>query len=123
MDFSKLENLIKGVEERYKKEKEDFINNVQKDAKYPDFEADIEELNVIYSLLSFLKYEKENIMYKIKNRLPLKTYNILDEYIDFTSAFLGVYYNSDTGSSYNDIENILKELLFEILESKRLEQK
>lgn len=122
MDFSKLENLIKGVEERYKKEKEDFINNVQKDTKYPDFEADIEELNVIYSLLSFLKYEKENLMYKIKNRLPLKTYNILDEYIDFTSAFLGVYYNTDTGASYDDIENILKELLFEALESKSLEQ-
>ena len=122
MDFSKLENLIKGVEERYKKEKKDFIDNIQKNTEYPDFEGDIEELNVIYSLLSFLKYEKENIMYKIKNRLPLKTYNILDEYIDFTSAFLGVYYNTDTGASYDDIENILKELLFELLESKRLEQ-
>ena len=111
-----LDFLICEISTKYETMKQEFKDKIKENIDI-DFSDDVANLYVIEGLLSFLKYEKENILCELPRKLDNTDYTILKLYKDLCGAFLGIYYNSDCGVSYNDTKNILKELVREYREN------
>lgn len=117
-DYSSLKEVIKDIEKRYEEEKNLMIKEIQKNNV--DIQEYVEELFLFNELLQFLKYEDENVETGMKTRLDKKDYDILREYWDLASGFSEMYYNTeDFSTSYDSIEKILKELVFEWQENNK----
>ena len=117
-DYSSLKEVIKNIEKRYEEEKNLMIKEIQKNNV--DIQEYVEELFLFNELLQFLKYEDENVETGMKTRLDKKDYDILREYWDLASGFSEMYYNTeDFSTSYDSIEKILKELVFEYQENNK----
>lgn len=81
---------------------------------YTNLQQFIEQLFIINELKAFLKYELENVKIELDTKLTEKDYEILSLRHDFIDNFMGIYYNSDLGTSYDDIIIILKEIVMEV---------
>ena len=78
-------------------------------------EGKIEKLFVIKTVINFLDYEIESLKCGIVTKLSIKDYTtIYNEINEVSNAFLGIYYNTDLGTSYSDIQTILETMVEDI---------
>lgn len=110
-----IESLILQCELEYNNLMTRLINTIKSgNENYTNLQQFIEQLFIINELKAFLKYELENVKIELDTKLTEKNYEILSLRHDFIDSFMGVYYNSDLGTSYNDIVIILKEIIMEV---------
>ena len=110
-----IENLMFYCELEYNNLMTRLINTIKSgNENYTNLQQFIEQLFIINELKAFLKYELENVKIELDTKLTEKNYEILSLCHDFIDNFMGIYYNSDLGTSYDDIIIILKEIIMEV---------
>lgn len=78
------------------------------------FESYCDEMALMYAFTNYLDYitqRDENIDLNLELNIDLNV--ILDKIDEFVDDFLEIYWNSDLGNSYDDIEKMLQELVRE----------
>ena len=101
--ISIINELIRLVNEEFQKQKQEFIET-QKDNM-------IAELSLLQEIMRYLDNEKT------KNNISIGDWRIVNNDIGyFVDEVVAIYYNSDLGNSYEDIELIIKEFIREFKE-------
>ena len=109
-----IEKLRNKVEIEYEEEKQK-IGELNVASCGGLTEGKIEKLFVIKTLINFLDNEIENLKCGMETKLSIKDYTtIYNEINEVSNAFLGIYYNTDLGTSYDDIQTLLKTMVEDI---------
>lgn len=121
------ENSIKIILEQVNKEIENIQNTLGViDLKGKSWKTDLTDVFVIVEFSRFLDMEYETSKCKgIMTRIPLKDYDLLvKEDVDVIEQILDFYYNDEIGTSYDDYEIMLKDIIRqrkEMLEWERIQ--
>ncbi len=108
------ENSIKIILEQVNKEIENIQNTLGViDLKGKSWKTDLTDVFVIVEFSRFLDMEYETSKCKgIMTRIPLKDYDLLvKEDVDVIEQILDFYYNDEIGTSYDDYEIMLKDII------------
>lgn len=108
------ENSIKIILGQVNKEIENIQNTLGViDLKGKSWKTDLTDIFVIVEFSRFLDMEYETTKCKgIMTRIPLKDYDLLvKEDIDVIEQILDFYYNDEIGTSYDDYEIMLKDII------------
>ena len=108
------ENSIKIILGQVNKEIENIQNTLGViDLKGKSWKTDLTDIFVIVEFSRFLDMEYETSKCKgIMTRIPLKDYDLLvKEDIDVIEQILDFYYNDEIGTSYDDYEIMLKDII------------
>ena len=109
-----IEKLRNKIELEYEKKKQK-IGELNVASCGSLTEGKIEKLFVIKTIINFLDYEIESLKCGIVTKLSIKDYTtIYNEINEVSNAFLGIYYNTDLGTSYSDIQTILETMVEDI---------
>ena len=81
---------------------------------YTNLQQFIDDLFLIHELNGFLKNEKESFDCNINTYLDKEEYKKLTKSINLVDDFTGIYYNSDYGTSYDDITRILRDIIYDL---------
>ena len=101
--ISIINELIRLVNEEFQKQKKEFIET-QNDIM-------IAELSLLQETMRYLDNEKT------KNNISIGDWRVVNKDISyFVDEIVAIYYNSDLGNSYEDIELIIKEFIREFKE-------
>ena len=101
--ISIINELIRLVNEEFQKQKKEFIET-QNDIM-------IAELSLLQETMRYLDNEKT------KNNISIGDWRVVNKDIGyFVDEIVAIYYNSDLGNSYEDIELIIKEFIREFKE-------
>ena len=95
-----IKSLLLQCELEYNNLMTRLIETIKKgNENYANLQQFIEQLFIISELKAFLKYELENVKIELDTKLTEQDYEILSIRYDFIDNFMGVYYNSDLGTS------------------------
>ena len=117
IDFvvSLIDKFIEETEKEYNYRMKRLIETVKNgNENYSNLQQFIDDLFLIHELNGFLKNEKESFDCNINTHLDKEEYKKLTKSINLVDDFTGIYYNSDYGTSYDDITRILRDIIYDL---------
>lgn len=109
-----LQYSIYKVLSKVKKEYENFIKTVKiiELENVYFYKHNLNYAFITQELISFLENEFESAKINLDTRFLEKEYSMLYEITNISESLLDVYYNCELGTSYDDIEKLLRECLY-----------
>lgn len=111
--ISLIDKFINETRKEYNFRMKRFIETVKNNNNnYANLQQFIDDLFLINELNRFLENEKESFKLNLNTHLNTEEYKKLAKSVNLIDDFTGIYYNSDYGTSYEDITRILKDIIY-----------
>lgn len=112
---SLIDKFIEETEKEYNYRMKRLIETIKNgNENYSNLQQFIDDLFLIHELNGFLNNEKESFNCNLNTHLDKEEYKKLTKSINFVDDFTGIYYNSDYGTSYDDITRILRDIIYDL---------
>lgn len=112
---SLIDKFIEETEKEYNYRMKRLIETVKNgNENYSNLQQFIDDLFLIHELNGFLENEKESFNCNLNTHLDKEEYKKLTKSINLVDDFTGIYYNSDYGTSYDDITRILRDIIYDL---------
>ena len=112
---SLIDKFIEETEKEYNYRMKRLIETIKNgNENYSNLQQFIDDLFLIHELNGFLNNEKESFNCNLNTHLDKEEYKKLTKSTNLVDDFTGIYYNSDYGTSYDDITRILRDIIYDL---------